>query len=400
MNTKNSHYGDGTVFKSASGEWRGKLTLTDPNTGKKLKMKTFTSRKSAEDVRRKMRAYKNDPLNYTGETVSKVDAPRYFRKWADEYKKPRLKVGSYDRLDSVLRLYVEPELEGIQLGDVTADDCNDILNKYKDKNLSYSTVKKIYDALHACFMFAEERHDVRESPMRTVRMLPKATFTTKRKDAEDARHLTEDEEAAFLAEIDRQTASTKKPVYRYRDAFILDLNTGMRIGELVALDWDDVDFQNMSVHVYKTAVMVKDRNEDGSIRGGIHQIIQEAPKTSKSCRNIPLNNGAFEALQRLKEQAGDSRFVFPTQTGARLVMSSLSKQYGVIVDHCGIDGTSFHSLRHTFATRLFECGADVKDVSTLLGHASVSITYNTYIHVIEDRKSDIVGMLDKKSADS
>lgn len=387
-------YSDGSVFQTKNGEWRGKITLTDPTTKKKLPTKTFYGGKSAAEIKRRINEYRNDPLNYSGASVSKADAYRYFRKWLDEYKKPDIKVSSYDRLDETLRLYIKPEFDGIQLGEVTPDMCNGIITKYKDKGLSFSTVKKIYDALNACFTFAEARHDVYESPMRTVTMIPKVKFETKRK-SDDARHLTEDEEAAFLAEIDRKTASTDRYIYRYRDAFILDLHTGMRLGELTALDWEDVDLENKSIFVYKTAVMVNERYDDGEKKSGVHQEIQESPKKSKSRRHIPLNGDAIAALERLKEQADDSPYVFPTQTGARVVMGSLEKQYSNIAARCGIDGTSFHSLRHTFATRLFEKGAEVKKVSELLGHATVAVTYNTYIHVIKESKADVVRLLEK-----
>lgn len=390
-------YSDGSVFQTKNGEWRGKITLTDPTTKKKLPTKTFYGGKSAAEIKRRINEYRNDPLNYSGASVSKADAYRYFRKWLDEYKKPDIKVSSYDRLDETLRLYIKPEFDGVQLGEVTPDMCNGIITKYKDKGLSFSTIKKIYDALNACFTFAEARHDVYESPMRTVTMIPKVKFESRRK-SDDARHLTEDEETAFLAEIDRQTASTKKYIYRYRDAFILDLHTGMRLGELTALNWEDIDFENKSVFVYKTAVMVNERYDDGEKKSGVHQEIQESPKKSKSRRHIPLNDDAITALERLRAQAGDSPYVFPTQTGARVVMGSLEKQYSNIAAHCGIEGTSFHSLRHTFATRLFEKGAEVKKVSELLGHATVAVTYNTYIHVIKESKADVVKLLEKSGA--
>lgn len=387
-------YGNGSVYQTKTGEWRGKITLVDPVTHQKLPTKVFYGGKSEAEMKRKLRDYRDNILNYTGPALAKANAYQYFRKWADAYKKQELKTSSYDRLDSVLRLYLADEFETMQLGEITPDKCNDIITDLKGRELSYSTVKKVYDAMHACFQFAVERHDLQYSPMQTVKMPAKSKFVTKRKDSENARHLTAEEEAAFFAELDRQTASTRRYIYRYRDAFILDINTGLRLGELVALDWDDIDMDGKDAYIYKTAVMVKDRDESGEPIKGVSQIIQEEPKTSKSIRHVPLNKKALAALERLKAQAGSSPYVFPTQSGARLVMPSLEKQYGNITQHCGIEGTSFHSLRHTFATRLFERGADVKDVSTLLGHASVSITYNTYIHVIEGRKTDTVGLLD------
>lgn len=394
MTSHKKKYSGETVFQTASGEWRGRVTLTDPDTGKKLKPKYFYNGKSETEIRRKIKAYKNNPLNYVGEKVGQTDAAHYFRNWADTYKKQRVKISTYDRLDSILRLYIEPELSGIQLQSVRPDDCNNIIVKYKNKGLSHSTVKKIYDALNACFRFAEDRHDVVDNPMKTVEM-PKARLFDARDNGRDGvKNLTEDEERVFLAEIERKTASTNRYIYRYRDAFVLALNSGLRIGELVALDWSDVDFEKKIISVSKTAVMTVVRGKDNKPNGKVVQVIQDTPKTSKSTRKVPLNKKAIAALERLKEQAEKSEYVFPTQTGARIVISSLSKQYDNIAQKCGIYNTSFHSLRHTFATRLFEKGANVKEVSTLLGHATVGITYNTYIHVIDSRKSSITNLLD------
>lgn len=391
---------NGYVFQTKTGEWRGKLALIDPATQKKIGTKVFYRGKSEADIRRKMREYAGNPINYTGTTVGGANAYEYFRKWADNYKKRRLKPTSYDRLDAVLRLYIEPEFSVYKLSEITADNCDKLLTDLRDRGLSYSTVKKVYDAMNDCFGYAVDKHELLFSPMQALSMLPKRTFTTKKKDGEQARHLTQDEWKSFQAEIDRKTAATGRQVYRYRDAFILDVNTGMRIGELIGLDWSDVDFKNRTVSITKNAAMVKERDANGSPVGKVKQIIQDTPKTSKSNRIVPLNQTAIGALERLKEQAHGSAFVFPTQTGARLVMNSLEKQYGIIANHCGIEGTSFHSLRHTFATRLFEKGVDVKKVSELLGHASVAITYNTYIHVIQESKADAVELLDDVAEDA
>lgn len=257
-----------------------------------------------------------------------------------------------------------------------------------------STVKKVHDTMNDCFKYAVLKRELEFSPMDTVKMMPKDQFATKRKDEENARHLTEKEVKIYLGELQRTTASIGSYIYRYRDAFIVLLNTGMREGELIALNWSDIDFEAREISITKTAVTVQKRDANGELTSGIKQIIQESPKTHNSRRTIPMNTATYEALLRLKEQAKDSEYLLPTATGERLLASSLRKQYKIATRNCGIEGTSLHSLRHTFATRLFECGADVKDVSALLGHTSVTITYNTYIHVIRERKTNIVNLLD------
>lgn len=389
-----ARYGEGSIFQTGDGRWRGVLHLRNP-AANKGSVKYFYGASKTE-VQRKLRAYKNDPLNYSGQKATTADAADYFRFWLKNYKQPSLKPGSYDRIDRTCRIYIEPVFRGIEFRNITSDDCNKLLISLRDQGLSYSTTKKVYDAMAECFRYSVKKQELSHSPMDVVKLPSKSSFASGKAGYAGARHLTEEEEKALLSELNRVSAANGIPVYRYRDAFILLLNTGMREGELVALDWDDVDFEAEDIYIHKNAVIVQKRNASGEVTHGVEQKIQFTPKTSSSVRHIPMNKAAKAAVERLKIQAGDSPYLLPTQTGARIVAASLRKQYQNITSHCGIKGTSLHSLRHTFATRLFEKGADVKDVSVLLGHSSTGITYNTYIHVIKERKSDVVHLLDQE----
>lgn len=382
MSTK--AYGEGSVYQIANGTWRATMRVNG-------KTKYFSGRTERE-VKKKLKDFKANPMSYAGASISNADTAAYFRQWLDTRKKPVLKAASYDRLDGVLRNYIIPHFSGLALTNVTPEDCSRLLVELQQRGLSYSTTKKVHDTMHDCFRNAVERRDLQYSPLATVRMPHRSTFSAKQSPKSE-RHLTADEVEALCSELDRKTG-TGKYVYRYRNAFILGLHTGLREGELIALDWDDVNWDKRELMVRKTAVMVQKRNKSNEIVGGVKQVIQNTPKTSKSDRIVPLNQTAWEALLELKQQAGESPYVLPTQTGARLLISSFGKQYGNVMRRCGIEGSSPHALRHTFATRLFEKGADVKTVSTLLGHSSVAVTYNTYIHVIEDRKNEVVALLD------
>jgi integrase len=225
--------------------------------------------------------------------------------------------------------------------------------------------------------------------MRKVGMPAKVNF-----EQEDTRALTVAEEQALLQELERTYASSGNKVYQYRDAYRLLLNTGLRLGELVALDWTDVDFENKTISVSKNAVMVRVRDKSGDATGGQTQIIQPTPKTKSSNRLVPLNSKAIAALQNLKELAGDSPYVVNTGNHTRPLCGALLKSIQVAYKRCGIYNAGVHTLRHTFATRLFERGAQVKDVSALLGHSGVAITANIYIHVLDGRKQEVVELLE------
>ena len=378
-----TNYGDGSIYYNQKlDRWVAKYT---PRKGAKTK---YLYGKSEKEVKQKLRDFKKSPEALLATTPQTVSVETYFTNWLTKYKKPSLKQSSYDRLDSVIRNHIVPAIGRMAISSVTSDDCQKLINDLVENGGSYSTVKKVYDTLSACFQHAFAVDAITKSPMLVVAAPSSSKFENK-----DTRALTAEEETRLLEEF-RSTYSTGKTKYNYRAAFILMLNTGLREGEIVALDWDDVDFKTKTLHVRKNALFVKERDKDGNPTGSVIQIVQETPKSKASNRNIPLNNKAIEALKELREEYPDSPYVLTTNTGRRTVGSALTKQLKKAYDRAMIPNATVHTLRHTFATRLFEKGADVKDVSTLLGHSSVGITYNTYIHVIKKRKEDVVGLLD------
>ena len=376
-------YGDGSIYKRNDGKWVAKYTVRPG-----VKPKYFYG-KSESEVKRKLRAYKQSPEIAAQATPTKMQLKEYMLSWLRVFKRPTVKSSTYDRIESVINGTIVPQIGDLDIGSITSLDYQKFINGLMDEGKSYWVIKKAYDTLNDCLDHAVKNGDLSTNPMATVGAPSKANF-----DQADTRALTQEEETALLAELDRKFVSSGREVYNYKYAYILLLNTGMRLGEVVALDWDDVDFDAKTISVSKNAVMVRDRDKDGSPTGGQTQVIQPTPKTKSSNRTIPLNAKAIDALKNLKEFAGDSQCVINTSNHTRPLCGALLKQINVAYKKCGIHDAGIHTLRHTFATRLFERGAQVKDVSVILGHSSVGITANTYIHVIEDRKQDVVNLLD------
>lgn len=171
------------------------------------------------------------------------------------YKRKALKPASYDRLETTIRVQIIPAIGNIQLGNIRAHDCQSLINDRTDHNASFSVVKKAYDTLSDCFKHAVIIRDIPFDPTLTVIGPSASTFGNK-----DVRSLTEDEEVALLEELDQKWVSSGLPVYIYKDAFIILVNTGLRQGELLALDWDDVDLVGRGIHVRKNALFAKGRN--------------------------------------------------------------------------------------------------------------------------------------------
>lgn len=166
---------------------------------------------------------------------------------------------------------------------------------------------------------------------------------------------------------------------------VLSLMTGLRIGELCALKWSDIDLKKRIIIVNKTLQRICEK-------GKASKITITSPKTSNSLREIPISNSLYDFLIKLKPTKRDVYFLTSTSTPTE--PRNYRKIYQTLLKKLKINKTSFHALRHTFATRLIENKVDIKTVSELLGHASVNITISIYVHSEFNTKRKAVKTLD------
>ena len=166
---------------------------------------------------------------------------------------------------------------------------------------------------------------------------------------------------------------------------ILCLMTGIRIGELCALKWTDIDLKKRIIIVGKTLQRV-------CLKGESSIITITKPKTNNSDREIPISNALYEFLCSIKPNNRD--FYFLTGSSKYTEPRNYRKIYKTLIKKVKITNTSFHALRHTFATRLIENKVDIKTVSELLGHASVNITISIYVHSQFNTKRKAIKTLD------
>lgn len=166
---------------------------------------------------------------------------------------------------------------------------------------------------------------------------------------------------------------------------ILSLLTGLRIGELCALKWTDIDLKKRIIIVNKTLQRI-------CFKGKESKISITKPKTQNSDREIPISNALYDFLMSIKPAKRDNYFL--TGTEKYTEPRNYRKIYKTLLKKLKINTTSFHALRHTFATRLIENKVDIKTVSELLGHASVNITISIYVHSEFNTKRKAVKTLD------
>lgn len=168
---------------------------------------------------------------------------------------------------------------------------------------------------------------------------------------------------------------------------VLCLYTGLRIGELLALEWTDIDFQKGVISVSKSC-------HDGKDNNGKFARITDTPKTVTSEREIPFPKQLITYLRNLKKES-NSVFVVAADSDRLISVRAYQRSFELFLKRLNIPHKGFHSLRHTFATRALECGMDVKTLSEILGHKNPTVTLKRYVHSLLDHKKDMMNRVGK-----
>ena len=168
----------------------------------------------------------------------------------------------------------------------------------------------------------------------------------------------------------------------------LSLHTGMRIGEVCALRWMDVDMDDRMIHINHTLQRVYKKDLSGK---GKSKLLLSTPKTKTSRRSIPISKSLFAVMKELSPSCPDMFFL----SGSKKMVEvrTFRTFFEAFLLRNGIEKFNFHVLRHTFATRCIEAGADCKTVSELLGHATVNMTLNLYVHPRVEQKRNCVELI-------
>ncbi|MDE5753898.1 MAG: site-specific integrase, partial [Oscillospiraceae bacterium] len=191
--------------------------------------------------------------------------------------------------------------------------------------------------------------------------------------------------------------------FRYGVFIRLTLATGIRLGELLGLHWEDIDVRKNMLHIRRTLNRLPKVDHNGV--GNSTEIVIQEPKTKNSVRSIPLMQMIMKDLQQWRnvqfsdartagERYNDSGFIVTNQTGGYIEPRTFKDYYDEILEASGLGHYTFHALRHTFATRAMEQGMDAKTLSTLLGHYSVAFTLDTYTHVLDSQKQEEMKLME------
>ncbi len=370
--TKNAN-GQGSFYKRKDGKFEYKVTVKIGNS--QLKRKSFYG-KTKKECMQKYKLFKERNVIHESQ-FNDVYIDEYINSWLNTVKKNDLKPTSFDRLEITINSHVIPKIGHYYLNRITTLEIqSELINKMDKQGLSYSTIKKAKDAINACFNYAIGEGRISFNPCINLKLPVK-----KKQRIKQIAPLNNIEiEQLKQACLDKYNNGSYK--YKYGVAYILILNTGLREGEALGLQWNDINFNEKYLTVSRQVQEIKDRK-----LLKVKPVISKYLKSNSSNRIIPLNDTAINCLEIMRK-GNKSKYVILNKENNFVSPHSFRMSFNKIIEYSNIERSNItvHTLRHTFATNLFANDINIKYISNILGHSDINITSKTYIHIIENMK--------------
>lgn len=297
--------------------------------------------------------------------------------WLNKYQKATIKLRTYLKYADIIEKHINPVLGKYELDDLSGNVLQEFV-LYKLNNGNLITKDKLSDN-SVIAIVSLLKQALKQSVLLGI---ARVEYTSHIK----LPSIKEKEVAAFNR-IEQQRLESyclnSKPNYI---GIIICLYTGIRLGELLALTWDDIDFDKRLLRINKTVYTIT--------KNGKNEAYVDKPKTKQSNRIIPLPKQVISVLKKNKK-GSKSNYIIATKSGDIVQNRSYQKSFKSILRKCNITYKNFHSLRHTFATRALELGMDVKALSEILGHKNPMITLNRYSHSLLEHKFEYMNKVGK-----
>lgn len=290
----------------------------------------------------------------------------WLKEWLDFYVKPSTKERTYRKYRLAAEKYILPALGDCEADGLPAVTLQKFTASLSERGMAASTVNGVLFVLKSSLKKAAALGIISKQYTNAI-VRPKAR---------------EKKIACFnkveQKKIERYVLEHNTP---YLFGIALCLYTGLRIGELLALTWEDVDFRKGTITISKSCF--------DSWENGHYKKVFDTPKTQSSERIIPLPKPIVGELKRLKNQTS-GRFVVAAKSEYGAQIRTYQRSFERVLRKLHIERKGFHALRHTFATRALEVGMDVKTLSEILGHKNPTITLNRYAHSLLEHKMEMM----------
>ena len=377
--------GDGSIYYSETKKkWIGQVTTGRDASGK-LKRRTVYG-KTKTEVKEKVDALKNEVRTQTYIAPDRITVYQLLEALIEEDKELNIvNDAAYTRKKATLERIKKSSLSGISIQSVKPQQIQDYFKNIT--NYSNSIIGKDFGLIKRCFSEAIKRNIIIKNPMDSVRK-PKSIKQDKK-----VRALTVDEQRKLVSVL------FKDDSINYRLQLLLMIFTGMRMGEINALDVNDVNLNFKVINIRRT--ITKDTNEKS--------IIGTTTKTYAGIRKLPIPEILTEQLKSYSDKSisnKDNLFFYDYRKNSPVSTSQVNLQFHRIIKKYDIlnesvDGiVTLHSLRHTYATRCIEAGMPAKVLQTLLGHSDIKTTLNIYCDAFAEYQDESIEKVNKYLADN
>lgn len=302
--------------------------------------------------------------------------------WLEKYVKPSSKMRTVESYERIIQKQISGTLGETELDTITAMDIQSFVaellkkgNRATKEGLAASSVNAIITVIQSSLKRAV-----------TLGYIPKNVADGIKRPKIKGKQVT----CFTIAEQRKIERAALSDPYGKMFGVVLCLYTGLRIGELLALTWSDIDLAKGVISVNKTCY-------DGKTSNGFGRIVDE-PKTESSKRVIPIPKQILPYINQQKNTKKSEYVV--SFSGNPVATRSYQRSFALLLKKIGVAHKNFHSLRHTFATRALECGMDVKTLAEILGHKNATVTLNRYVHSLTEHKQNMMNRLGKIFAQS
>lgn len=359
------------IYLRKDGRWEGRYPKGRKNDGR-IKY-GYIYGKSYTEVKKKLypkKIYYQSLQQVHGISVESFED--WTAEWLSEVQED-VKPSTFASYYYKITKYILPVLKDVPLNELSTDNGKKLLRELQSK-LTRSTIQVVFRILNKCLNHAKKCGKILSNPFSELK-LPKSK-------SKKVRALTLSEQKRVMT----AAANEKKG---YGIPTLLALHSGLRIGEIAALKWSDIDFESNLIHVNQTYQRIATLEETRKT-----QLILTDSKTEASERVVPIGPTLKKLLLEHKKRSLNNLFVFSTN-GQPCEPRLLTYHFHRIRAKANLTTIHFHQLRHTFATRCLEANKDVSSVSALLGHASTQMTLDTYVDAMMEQRYHVITEMDQ-----
>jgi integrase len=371
MAKKNGNGEGGISRHKGSGLYMARYTVHTP-TGPKRKTLYGKTRREVDEKLTKAKADRDTGFVFDADNIT---LGNYLDRWINDSVRDTVRQRTWERYEQIVRVHIKPALGRVKLKNITPTHARALYREKLDTGLAPRTVNYVHTTLSKALKDAVADGLITRNPASSVK--------APRPKKKEIRPLSSEQAKVFLEAVRGD---------RFEAAFVVALHCGLREGEILGLNWSDVDLDAGTLQVRRTL--------SEALAGHLF----EPPKNGKG-RSVKLTARAVEALrnhltrqieeiERLGDRYRDQGLVFPSQVGTPMNAKNLTaRSFKPLLKRAKLPNIRFHDLRHTFATLMLQNGEHPKVVQEMLGHATIAITMDTYSHVLPNMQRDAVDRL-------